>query len=60
MFKPVIHNLTKGDHNFDNAQAYNLLISQKPKVTSTLSQYIIDEKEWKNKVNYLLNKIMEG
>lgn len=46
LFTPVIHNLIPTDVGFREVQYYNLLINHKPKVKTTLVQYILDEKVW--------------
>lgn len=60
IFKPVIHNLTKDDKGFKEAQAYNAIIGTKQswlKDCYTLHDKIIAERDWKSACRDALGKL---
>ena len=47
MFKPIIHNLKKGDCGYKDAQFYNKLINNKPTGDMLLAKKIHLQGAWK-------------
>lgn len=48
MFYAIIHNLKEGDAGFNECQAYNKIIGQKPTNGKTLAQKLKLQAQWKN------------
>lgn len=58
MYTPIIHNLQPGDLGYNEAQAFNTLIGNKPKgADMTLDQKIEAQRLWKAQCQDALNTI---
>jgi hypothetical protein len=59
MFKPILHNLQRGDVGFKEAQAYNRLIGAKPTTGGSLTSKLENIKLWEMECRHALSKVRE-
>lgn len=60
MFKPIIHNLSPDSAGYNEAQAYNLHIANRPVGKHTLAAKIALQRDWHKQAMHLLEKAKEA